>query len=96
MFLLTFEFLDLQLAGIFLSIAMASPLTSEMNIATFEDNGPSRSSCLKRTVTQSIVALLTAGRREDCRQGNLELHYYPQDPLINSIEYIQYDTGRGG
>ena len=77
MFLLTFEFLDLQLAGIFLSSAMASPLTSEMNIATIEDNGPSRSSCLKHTVAQSKVALLIAGRSQKERmvhKEKLELH----------------------
>ena len=59
-----FEFLDLGLAGIFRSTAMASPLTSEMNIETVEDNGPNISSCLKHTVAQSKVALLTAGRKE--------------------------------
>ena len=55
MFLLTFEFLDLQLAAIFLSTAMALPLTSEINIETVEDNGLSRSSCLKHTVPRVKV-----------------------------------------
>ena len=55
-FLMTFEFLDLRLAGIFLSTAIASPLTSEMNIETVEDNEPSRSSCLKHVVAQSKLA----------------------------------------
>ena len=40
---------------------MASPLTSEMNTETVEDNGPSKNSFLKHTVAQSKVALLTAG-----------------------------------
>ena len=76
MFLLTFEFLDLQLAGIFLSSAMASPLTSEMNIATNEDNEPSRSSCLTHTVAQSKVALLIAGSQKErmVHKEKLELH----------------------
>ena len=67
MFLLTFEFLGLQLAGIFLSTAMASPLTSEMNIATVEGNGPRRSSYMKHRVAQSKVALLTAGINQEER-----------------------------
>ena len=44
---------------------MASPLMSEMKIETIEDNGPSRSSCLKRTVAQSKVALLTARSQKE-------------------------------
>ena len=63
-FLLTFESLDLQLAGIFLSTPIGSPLMSGMNIARVKDNGPSRSSCLKHTVPQSKVVLLTAGRSQ--------------------------------
>ena len=61
-FLMTFEFLDLRLAGIFLSTAIASPLTSEMNIETVEDNEPTRCSCRNHTVSQSQIALLTTGR----------------------------------
>ena len=61
-FLLTFEFLDLRLTGIFLSTAIASPPTSEMNIERVEDNESSRRSCLNHTVAQSKIALLIAGR----------------------------------
>ena len=72
---------------------MASPLTSEMNIETIQDNGPSGSICLKHTVAQSNVALLTAGRSQKERvvdREKLELYYSQHQ------EYIQYDTGMGG
>ena len=70
MFLLTFEFLGLLLEGMFLSTAMASPLIYVMNIEGVKNNEPSRSSCLKHTVAQSKVAVLTAGKNytEEVRQ----------------------------
>ena len=71
MFLLTFELLDLLLAGIFLSTVVAPPLTSEMNIERVEDNWPSRGSCLKHAAAQSNISLQTAGRKiEEGRQKN--------------------------
>ena len=63
MFLLTFEFLDLLLSrGMFLSTAIASPLIYVMKMLRVKHNEPSRSSCLKHTVAQSKVAILTAGK----------------------------------
>ena len=58
-----------------------------------------RSSCLKRTVTQSKVALLTAGSSQKERMGDkekVELDCFQQDPLTSSLDYIQHDAGRGG
>ena len=62
MFLLTFEFLHLRFTGIFLSITMASPLTSEVDSERVKYNEPSRCNYLTHTVSQSKVAVLTAGR----------------------------------
>ena len=65
-----------------------------MNITKIEDNGSSRS-----TLSQSNVALLTAGRSQKERMVDREkpeLHYFPQDRLTSSLEYIQYDASRGG